>query len=171
MTKSSLRERFARLGPSRGVDPIRSGSPVEFVLRAARARIDTVSAAKVLARHGLTMLRAKRAVEAMVENGETRVRLPHVELAADVVEDLKATGIKALRLAHAMDVGESLREMRARLQLTQEQFALRFGFDLDTLQNWEQGRRRPDRAIAAYLKVIARDPDAAARALEEEEPA
>ena len=64
-----------------------------------------------------------------------------------------------------------LRQMRADLDLTQEQFALRFGFDLDALQNWEQGRRKPDRAISAYLRVIARNPDAAARAQEEEEPA
>jgi putative transcriptional regulator len=70
-----------------------------------------------------------------------------------------------------MDVGEMLRRMRAELALTQEQFALRFGFDLDALQNWEQGRRKPDRAISAYLRVIARNPDAAARAQEEEEPA
>ena len=117
------------------------------------------------------MLRAKRAIEAAVETGEARVRLPKVDIAGDVIRELEPTGIRALRLAHAMDVGEMLRQMRAELDLTQEQFALRFGFDLDALQNWEQGRRKPDRAISAYLRVIARNPDAAARAQEEEEPA
>ena len=171
MTKSSLRERFARLGPVRDVDRSRSGSPVEFVLRPARARIDTVSATRVLAKRGLSMLRAKRTIEAAVETGEARVRLPKVDVAGDVTRELEPTGIRALRLAHAMDVSEMLRQMRAELGLTQEQFALRFGFDLDALQNWEQGRRKPDRAISAYLRVIARNPDAAARAQEEEEPA
>jgi putative transcriptional regulator len=171
MTKSSLRERFARLGPVRDVDRSRSGSPVDFVLRPARARIDTVSATRVLAKRGLSMLRAKRAIEAAVETGEARMRLPKVDSAGDVIRELELTGIRALRLAHAMDVGEILRQMRAELDLTQEQFALRFGFDLDALQNWEQGRRKPDRAISAYLRVIARNPDAAARAQEEEEPA
>jgi DNA-binding transcriptional regulator YiaG len=171
MTKSSLRERFARLGPVRDVDRNRSGSPVEFVLRPARARIETISATRVLAKRGLSMLRAKRAIETAVETGEARVRLPNVDNAGDVIRELQSTGIRARRLAHAMDVGEMLRRMRAELVLTQEQFALRFGFDLDALQNWEQGRRKPDRAISAYLRVIARNPDAAARAQEEEEPA
>jgi putative transcriptional regulator len=171
MTKSSLRERFARLGPVRDVDRNRSGSPVEFVLRPARARIETISATRVLAKRGLSMLRAKRAIETAVETGEARVRLPNVDIAGDVIRELQSTGIRAQRLAQAMDVGEMLRRMRAELALTQEQFALRFGFDLDALQNWEQGRRKPDRAISAYLRVIARNPDAAARAQEEEEPA
>ena len=171
MTKSSLKERFARLAPVRDVDHTRSGSPVEFVLRPARARIETISATRVLAKRGLSMLRAKRAIETAVETGEARVRLPNVDIAGDVIRELQSTGIRARRLAHAMDVGEMLRRMRAELVLTQEQFALRFGFDLDALQNWEQGRRKPDRAISAYLRVIARNPDAAARAQEEEEPA
>ena len=165
MTKSSLRERFARLGPVRDVDRSRSGSPVEFVLRPARARIDTISATRVLAKRGLSMLRAKRAIEAAVETGEARVRLPKVDIAGDVTRELASTGIRALRLAHAIDVSEMLRQMRARLDLTQEQFALRFGFDLDALQNWEQGRRRPEGAARAFLRVIEREPDAVQRAL------
>jgi DNA-binding transcriptional regulator YiaG len=171
MTRSSLNERFARLAPVRDVARGRSGSPAEFVLRPARARIDTISASRVLASRGLSMLRAKRAIEAAIESGEVHVRLPAVDAAGNVIRELEATGIGALKLAHAMDVAERLREMRSELQLTQEQFALRFGFDLDTLQNWEQGRRKPDRAISAYLRVIAVDPEAAARAQEENEPA
>jgi putative transcriptional regulator len=117
------------------------------------------------------MLRAKRTIETAIESGEVHVRLPAVDIAANVVRELELAGIRALRLADAMNVGETLRQMRARLGLTQEQFALRFGFDLDALQNWEQGRRKPDRAILAYIRVILRDPEGAARAQEEEEPA
>jgi len=170
MRRSSLKARFARLGPVRDVDRNRSGSPVAFVLRPARARIDTISATRVLAKHGLSMLRAKRTIEAAIETGEARVHLPKVENAGGVIRELESKGIRAVRLAHAMAVSEILPRMRAELGLTQEQFALRFGFDLDALQNWEQGRRKPDRAISAYLRVIAHNPDAAARAQEEEEP-
>ena len=42
MTKSSLRERFARLGPVRDVDRSRSGSPVEFVLPPEGVKLDDV---------------------------------------------------------------------------------------------------------------------------------
>ena len=42
---------------------------------------------------------------------------------------------------------------RARLGLTQKQFALRFGFELKTLRGWEQGRKAA-MAILSDLPVI-----------------
>ncbi len=57
--------------------------------------------------------------------------------------------------------------IRSRLGLSQAQFATRFGFNLDALQNWEQGRRRPDGAVRAFLRVIEREPEAVRRALAE----
>ncbi len=57
--------------------------------------------------------------------------------------------------------------IRTRLGLSQGEFATRFGFKLDALQNWEQGRRRPDGAARAFLRVIEREPDAVLRALGE----
>jgi putative transcriptional regulator len=56
--------------------------------------------------------------------------------------------------------------IRKRLGLSQGEFARRFGFKLDALQNWEQGRRRPDGAARAFLRVIEREPAAVQRALE-----
>jgi putative transcriptional regulator len=49
--------------------------------------------------------------------------------------------------------------------MTQAEFARSFGFGLDAVQNWEQGRRRPEGAARAFLKVIDREPDAVRRAL------
>jgi len=57
--------------------------------------------------------------------------------------------------------------IRTRLGLSQGEFATRFGFKLDALQNWEQGRRRPDAAARAFLRVIDREPEAVLRALAE----
>jgi putative transcriptional regulator len=51
--------------------------------------------------------------------------------------------------------------------MSQEQFALRYNLDLDAVQNWEQGRRAPERAVLSYLRVIKADPKTAARAQEE----
>jgi putative transcriptional regulator len=50
--------------------------------------------------------------------------------------------------------------------LTQEQFAARFHLPLGTVRDWEQGAHRPDKAAQVLLMVIARNPDAVARALE-----
>jgi putative transcriptional regulator len=55
--------------------------------------------------------------------------------------------------------------IRRALQLSQEEFAARFHIPLGTLRDWEQGRKEPDAAARAYLKVIGRDPKAVAKAL------
>ena len=55
--------------------------------------------------------------------------------------------------------------IRRSLGLSQAEFAMRFGFKLDAVQNWEQGRRRPEGAARAFLRVIEREPAAVQRAL------
>jgi putative transcriptional regulator len=42
--------------------------------------------------------------------------------------------------------------------MTQKDFALSFGVSLDTLRNWEQGRRHPEGPARVLLAVIERDP-------------
>jgi putative transcriptional regulator len=49
--------------------------------------------------------------------------------------------------------------------LSRAEFARRFALDPRALQDWEQGRRRPDRAARAYLTVIAKHPEAVVEAL------
>ena len=58
-----------------------------------------------------------------------------------------------------------VRAIRAKLGMTQEEFAGRFGFSINTLRHWEQGKRRPEGAARAYLLVIARVPKAVEKAL------
>lgn len=55
--------------------------------------------------------------------------------------------------------------VRRALGLTQEEFSRRYHIPLGTLRDWEQGRSEPDQPARAYLKVIAVDPEATARAL------
>jgi putative transcriptional regulator len=58
-----------------------------------------------------------------------------------------------------------VRKLREALGLSQADFAALFGFSVRSLQDWEQGRRRPEIPIRAYLAVIQRDPQAVIRAL------
>lgn len=58
-----------------------------------------------------------------------------------------------------------VREVRQALNLSQKEFAIRFGLELDTIQNWEQGRYNPDPAAMVLLKVIQRHPEAVDAAL------
>lgn len=57
--------------------------------------------------------------------------------------------------------------LRKRLRLSRQKFADRFGLDARALQDWEQGRRVPDRAARVLLTVIDHDPEAVVRALSE----
>ena len=60
---------------------------------------------------------------------------------------------------------DDVRAIRQRLGLSQEQFAARFGFSVETIRNYEQGHRRPTGPARVLLRVIAREPDAVTRAL------
>jgi putative transcriptional regulator len=69
------------------------------------------------------------------------------------------------KLARARRV-PTVRALRKKLNLTQEEFAARFHLPLGTVRDWEQGAHVPDKAAQVLLTVIAKDPDAVARALE-----
>ncbi len=60
------------------------------------------------------------------------------------------------------------RSVRARTRLTQAQFAASIGVPIETVRNWEQGKRSPRGPARALLKVIERAPDAAFAALRTE---
>jgi putative transcriptional regulator len=55
--------------------------------------------------------------------------------------------------------------IRKNMKLSRPKFAERFGLDVRAVQDWEQGRRRPDRAAQVLLKVIERTPEAVAEAV------
>ena len=62
---------------------------------------------------------------------------------------------------------EHILALRKRLKLSRQKFADRFGLDARAVQDWEQGRRVPDRAARVLLTVIDRDPEAVVRVLSE----
>ena len=57
------------------------------------------------------------------------------------------------------------REIRKRLNLTQEEFAERFHLRLGTIRDWEQGKKQPDSAARVLLWVIEMNPEAVDKAL------
>lgn len=87
------------------------------------------------------------------------------------------TGLnEAIRYARGHTGGAIVREVkvpervdvlaiRRKLGLSQREFALRFGFSLATIRNWEQGHRAPEGPARALLTIIDREPDAVERAL------
>ncbi len=58
-----------------------------------------------------------------------------------------------------------IKEIRHKLAKSQREFAMMIGVSVGTLQNWEQGRRRPVGPARALLKVAAENPEAVQEAL------
>ncbi len=69
--------------------------------------------------------------------------------------------------AYRVHVPEQIdvKAIRVKLEMTQEEFAGRFGFSINTLRHWEQGSRGPEGPTRAYLLVIDRAPEAVQKAL------
>jgi putative transcriptional regulator len=73
---------------------------------------------------------------------------------------------KAADEADAMlDAAKFARRVRRRLGFSQAEFAQRIDVSLDTIRNWEQGKRCPTGAAKALLKVLDKAPEAALAAL------
>jgi putative transcriptional regulator len=58
-----------------------------------------------------------------------------------------------------------VRNVRKKLGKSQSEFALMIGVSLATLQNWEQGRRKPEGPAQALLKIASVNPAAVVEAL------
>ena len=156
-TKSLLKERFGQRVQIRDVDRVPSGSPAKLRLRMT-GHANTVAAARALARRHVSMRTAHRVLTQLAEGHDRAlVYAPCVEDWDRLRGELLEAGIIA---EHHEPAEIDVRTVRTRLALSQEEFALRFGLDLSTLRNWEQGRSRPDAAARAALWTIAYSPDA-----------
>ena len=98
--------------------------------------------AKKRTKLGLTLEQGAKEILAHVK-GEARLPTRRIVLPGDV--DVKRIRIKA--------------------GMSQAEFARAFCINPRTLQEWEQGRRKPDTTTRAYLAVIAKNRDAVLDAL------
>lgn len=58
-----------------------------------------------------------------------------------------------------------VRDLRLRSQLTQAEFAAKLGVPIETIRNWEQGKRSPRGPARALLAVVAHAPETVFAAL------
>jgi putative transcriptional regulator len=64
-----------------------------------------------------------------------------------------------------LDAAKFARRVRMKLGFSQAEFAQRIDVPLDTIRNWEQGKRCPTGAAKALLKVLDKSPELALAAL------
>lgn len=63
---------------------------------------------------------------------------------------------------------QDLKTMREQLNLSQRELAVLLGISIDTLQNWEQGRRKPRGAAKILIHVAEKHPEAILDVIKEE---
>jgi DNA-binding transcriptional regulator YiaG len=153
-TKSSFRAALERRDGPKERSPARSGSPVRLILRFDEVE-KPVAVARLLTRHGMSLRKAHDALDRLADGKTVAVEL-HAEDARGLVSEFSALGVNAfpIKPPHA-----DVRRVREHLGLSQAEFSIRFGLELDTVQNWEQGRYRPDPAAQILLSIIEAYPE------------
>jgi putative transcriptional regulator len=68
-------------------------------------------------------------------------------------------------VAPGMAMVPAVRDLRRRARLTQIEFAARLGVPVETIRNWEQGKRMPRGPARALLAVICHAPETVFAAL------
>jgi len=95
----------------------------------------------------------------------TRLGLALEESAREILAHVKGeTTLPTRRIVLPEEV--DVKRIRGQAGMSQAEFARAFCINPRTLQEWEQGRRKPDATTRAYLAVIAKNRGAVLDALE-----
>jgi putative transcriptional regulator len=78
---------------------------------------------------------------------------------ADLLQSVREMKAGTFARSTSMPVTDAL-QARAKLDLSQSQFAKLLGVSVRTLQEWEQGRKKPTGAAQTLLRVAVRTPQA-----------
>ncbi|MEX6506159.1 helix-turn-helix domain-containing protein [Jiella sp. M17.18] len=89
-----------------------------------------------------------------------------VEAFAEIAADLRGeTRAQSYEIPSDLMTPERIRAIRRRVASSTRAFEREFHVPARTMEAYEQGRRRPDKATEALLRIIDKEPDAARRAL------
>jgi DNA-binding XRE family transcriptional regulator len=157
---SALRERFARLGPVRAASPERSFSEetVPVLLRRTGAFRERITVARRLRASGVSLRAAHAAITRLASDDWAVCEIP-VDGGIDALaRDLAPLDVEVRQPHIVADPAAYVAGVRERHGLSQREFAAALGLDVRTLQNWEQGRNRPDAAVLSLITLFDRDP-------------
>src|SRR5215470_13079668 len=154
-TRLSLKEALGRPGKTLGDRQKFSASQTIRVVLVANEIARPVELARVLVRRGVSLRKAHDVLNRISEGACVPVELSG-DSAKAVTTELSELGVSAYAI-HVPEV--DIKRLRDTQKLSQAEFASLYGLELDTLQNWEQGRNIPDRATKVLMKVIERFPE------------
>jgi DNA-binding transcriptional regulator YiaG len=117
---------------------------------------DAFEIARRLVRSGVPVRTARKTMDELQGGRTAYVEAPAVGDYELLKRKLRSQNVAAHRItARTVDV----KALRARLNISQEAFAGRYGLDVATVRNWEQGRTKPEGPAATLLQLIDRDPE------------
>lgn len=161
---SSFKAALARQASEGATSLASSDFPTVKVLLRNAGISRPVDVARVLKDLGLSLRKAHLVLDRLAEGEKVPAELDARAVEHDGLDRLLSLGVEAHRIVPpSVDV----RTIRENLGLSQADFAARFGLELDTIRNWEQGRYAPDRAAVVLLAVIEHHPEAVDASLAE----
>jgi DNA-binding transcriptional regulator YiaG len=153
-TKLSLKEALGRRGKTPADRRASSDSPATRFVLVANAISRPVELARFLVRCGVSLRKAHDILERISAGASVPV-----ELRGDSMKSIRSELSKLGVSAYAVRIPDvDIKRLREVQKLSQSEFAALYGLELDTLQNWEQGRNIPDRSTKVLMKIIERFP-------------
>lgn len=98
--------------------------------------------------------------QSKLTNGRVNLAVLDATTEADIARQIKQDQAEAM-----IDAAKFTRSVRHKLGFSQTQLAQHIGVSIDTIRNWEQGKRSPVGAAKALYRVLDREPEAALSAL------
>jgi DNA-binding transcriptional regulator YiaG len=166
---SELKARLERLGPVRDVSrpSLTPEESVIVLLRRTGALDQPITVARRLFAAGLTLKEAHGAINKLAESGWTMCAVARRENLRQLGHELAAMNVQLRQRWSPVEGAADIAAMRSRHGLSQREYADLLGIDVRTLQNWEQGRNRPDPAALSLMRIFDRAPQAFEEALSE----
>jgi len=158
---SELKARLARLGPVRDADPppLSSAGRAIVVLRRTGALDRPISVLRLLRPAGMSLRAAHAAITRLGDRGWAVCEINADADLAVLRRDLARLNVEIRRRRPVREAAPDIAALRAGHGLSQREFADLLGIDLRTLQNWEQGRNRPDGAALSLVLMFDRAPE------------
>ena len=159
-TTSASKALRERLGPGRDVSrpELTPEESILVVLRRTGALDKGITVARTLFAEGLTLKQSHVAINELAADSRT---VCAVSRSTDLPRLAAALAEMNVELRHRPEPPAEpvdIAAFRAGPGLSQREFADLLGLDIATLENWEQGRARPDPAALTLMRLFALAP-------------
>jgi DNA-binding transcriptional regulator YiaG len=153
-TGSSFREAFEQ--PAETPEGLQKSSASQTIklLLVPETMSEPVKLALVLHSCGMSLRKAHDTLNRLAKGDHVAAELSAPD-ATELTHELRRLGVSTFFIRSPDGDPKRAREA---LGLSQVEFAVRYGLELDTLRNWEQGRSNPDAAARLLFKVIEAHP-------------